>query len=49
MNGNTLLEFEEQNWDWLAEKFIKAHQDDWEQFVEDEFNKTPDEDMLRDR
>ena len=36
--GDRMIGFEEQNWDWLAEKFIEKYRDQWEQFIYDEFN-----------
>ena len=52
MSGDDLVTFEEQNWDWLTEKFMKipAVIDLWAEFVEREYEKRmPDEDIGRDR
>ncbi len=40
MGGDKLIEFEESNWDWLADKFIKIKQDDWDTFVYEEYEKS---------
>ena len=44
MNGNDLVEFEENNWDWLTEKFMKVPvvMELWEQFVMDEHSNQPE-------
>jgi len=49
MNGDDLVVFQEKNWDWLITKFLKAHEDEWNIFVDEEYQKEPDEDMGRDR
>jgi hypothetical protein len=50
MNGDDLNTFQEKNWDWLITKFLKAHEDDWNIFVDEEYQKKePDEDTWRDR
>lgn len=40
MGGDKLIEYEESNWDWLVDKFIKAKQDDWDNFVYEEYLKS---------
>ena len=35
--GDRMIDFEEQNYDTLVEKFIDIHRDEWEQFVCDRF------------
>ena len=40
MNGDDLLKFEEENYEWLVEKLIKREQEAWLALVEDEFNKS---------
>lgn len=37
MCSDKMIMFEEDNWDLLAEKFIKKYQDKWEEFVYTEF------------
>ena len=48
MNGDDLLKFEEENYEWLVEKLIKREQEAWLALVEDEFNKSQQgrEDLL---
>lgn len=43
-----LIKFEEDNFDWLIDKFLKLPHiiGEWSQFIEDEYcKKLPDEDM----
>ena len=49
MNGDNLVVFLEKNWDWLITKFLKTHEDEWNTFVDEEYQREPDEDMGRDR
>ena len=50
MNGNSLIEFEEQNYDWLVEKLIKKCQEEWMEIIENEYNKAQREpDDVEDR
>jgi len=49
MGGDHLVDFEEQNWTWLTEEFMKVPEvmAIWEQFVMDKFcEKMPDEDVI---
>lgn len=32
-----LLQFEEHNYDWLIDKFIEKHSDDWYEFLHNEY------------
>lgn len=36
--GDSLIDYEADHWQDLAEKFIKKHQDEWGQFIYDEFS-----------
>ena len=36
--GDRMIDYEERNWQDLAEKFIEKHRNDWEQFVSDMFS-----------
>lgn len=38
VNGNDVLEFEEENCERLTEAFIEKHRDLWDAFVLEEFN-----------
>jgi len=38
VNGNTILEFEEENIESLMERFIEQYKDEWNEFVLEEFN-----------
>jgi hypothetical protein len=42
MSGDKLIEFEEQNWDWLIDRFLegKIVRDMWEEFVYNEYEKS---------
>jgi hypothetical protein len=35
--SDRLIEFEEQNWNDLAEKFINKHRDEWDEFVIEQY------------
>jgi hypothetical protein len=39
MEGDELIDFEESNWYWLIEKFIKKYSDKWENFVQEEYER----------
>jgi len=44
MNGNTIIEYIESKNGALEEAFIKAHQEEFNKFVEEEFNNEGNED-----
>ena len=54
LGHDALIEFEEDNYDWLTEKFIRIEnvRRIWDDFVMDEYNKTlggPEDDPTEDR
>jgi hypothetical protein len=43
MGSDELIDFESDNWDWLAEKFIGKYRNEWEDFIYKEYeNSMPD-------
>ena len=39
MDRDALIDFEDQNYDWLIDTFLKKYQEEWQELVESEFNK----------
>jgi len=39
MDRDALIDFEDQNYDWLIDTFLKKYQEEWQELVENEFNK----------
>jgi hypothetical protein len=37
-----IYEFEQENWSWLIEKFLKMNEQLWDEFIVDEFQKDRD-------
>lgn len=37
MSSDRMINFEEDNWDWLIDKFLKIHKDEWEEFIYEEY------------
>ncbi len=35
--GDMMIEYEESNWEYLAEQFIQMHSTEWEAFVDEQF------------
>ena len=49
MGGDKVLQFEEQNFDWLVEKFLRQWRSHWDTFVWEEWEKAQQEPPEPDR